>query len=196
MNHQSLRAIVSFLVLSLLLLGCSRTQPVHPHFPATIAPNSKPIEDSAPYWCDFVPKKAFSAVTGIHGGIYERREGWLSYTGLCLVYRKPPIAPLSVRWAENGLEVIQRQEKFYGEFDPLPLASNLGRGFTVNAPDPMGGRPFYVIAAFRCGRITPWLSIDLSHVAAGRNATQDLSDLMRIAETRFGALHQCTPKPL
>lgn len=180
----------------LLLLGCSKAEPEHSHLPPLVTRNDGSIENAAPYWCDFIPQKAFSAIIGVASGAYERREGWFSYTGLCLVYKNSPPALMGVSWAENGLEVIQRQEKFYGEFNPLPLASNLGRGFTVNAPDPMGGRPFYVIAAFRCGRITPWLSIDLSHVAAGRNATQDLSDLMRIAETRFGALHQCTPKPL
>lgn len=195
MSHQPHQLIGIALAIGLLLPGCSNTHSKGGHKSTSAAISTEKVKDSAPYWCDFVPQKAFSQIAGISDGAYESRDGWLSYNGTCLVM-KPPTAPLGVSWAENGTEVIQRQEQQYNQFAPTPVPSALGRGFSVNAPDPMAGRPYYVIAAFRCGHISPWIRIDLSQVVSGRNATQDLADLMRIAESRFGELHHCTPKPL
>jgi hypothetical protein len=179
-----------------MVMSCSSNQSKSPGFKPPLITNAAPIRNSPPYWCDLVPQEAFLTITGISGKIYESRDGWLSYNGLCLVYQVPPIAPLGVSWARNGIEIVQRQEERYRRFGLTSLHRELGTGFSVNAPDPMGGRPYYVIATFRCGDISPWLSIDLARVAYGRNATQDLSDLMRIAESRFGELHGCMAKPL
>jgi hypothetical protein len=80
-------------------------------------------------------------------------------------------------------------------FGPTVLPAALGRGFTVKTSEVEGERPHYVIATFRCGSIQPWLSIDILQVSPGRDATKDLTDLMRVAEQRFGKLHHCTPQP-
>ncbi|MDX6433994.1 MAG: hypothetical protein QOE54_6360, partial [Streptosporangiaceae bacterium] len=61
--------------------------------------------------------------------------------------------------------------------------------------DSITGRPNHVIALFRCGTREPWLGIELRQVSHGRDAIKDLTQLMRIAEHRFGKLHHCTPMP-
>ena len=42
----------------------------------------------------------------------------------------------------------------------------------------------------------PWLSLDVSKVQDGRDYQEDLTALMRIAEKRFGVLHECEPGPV
>jgi hypothetical protein len=101
-----------------------------------------------------------------------------------------------VSWAQDGLEVVQRQEAAFASERPTTLPAMLGKGFTVNTPGAITGRPYYTIATFRCGATSPWLRIDLARVIQGRDRIKDMISLMRIAEQRFGLLHHCAPKPL
>jgi hypothetical protein len=80
--------------------------------------------------------------------------------------------------------------------DLKPLASELGLGFSAYAPGEDEAAPYAVAAVFQCGGQEFAIDIDLRRVSSGRNATKDLTDLMRIAQRRFGQLHKCTPKPL
>jgi hypothetical protein len=54
-------------------------------------------------------------------------------------------------------------------------------------------QPYRVSANFRCDSKERMLDIYLAQVAKGRDALKDLIDLMRIAQKRYGELHNCTP---
>ncbi|WP_344458422.1 hypothetical protein [Actinocorallia aurantiaca] len=82
------------------------------------------------------------------------------------------------------------------DYRPAWLEESLGYGFTVYAPSHPGDRPYYAISTFRCGQHEPWLRIDISKVQDGRDYQEDLTALMRIAEKRFGVLHECEPGPV
>ena len=136
-------------------------------------------------------------ITGEGGFLEEVRSGWSHKKGLCLLKGESEVWPLGVNWSlREGLEVVNRQSaKFHGhELGRLP--DGLGHGFLVNAPSYAGDRPYYVIAHFRCGEMEPWLSLDISKVQDGRDYQEDLTALMRIAEKRFGVLHECEPGPV
>jgi hypothetical protein len=181
--------------LALLTFGCVSSNGTPKRHPSPSS-TPRPVADSSPYWCDFIPQQAFSEITGIHGYSHEHRDGWSASGGECLVYSAASTPPLGVSWADDGPQVVRRQESLYASLGPTLLPAPLGLGFTVNAPDPLSGRPYYTIAAFRCGKMTPWIRFDLMQITQGRNETNDMISLMKIAEQRFGVLHNCTPRPL
>ncbi|WP_443184020.1 hypothetical protein [Nonomuraea sp. 3N208] len=47
---------------------------------------------------------------------------------------------------------------------------------------------------FRCGDERPWMGIDFSEVAKGRNVVADSIELLRIARSRYGEIHKCKPE--
>jgi hypothetical protein len=75
---------------------------------------------------------------------------------------------------------------------PQPLPTELGTGYSAYSPR-TAKLPYAAEALFRCGAHEPWIFLALRSIAPGRNATEDLIGLMRIAERRFGVLHHCTP---
>jgi hypothetical protein len=152
-----------------------------------------------PYWCDVVPQAALSRISGMdHSALEEQRSGWQSDHGTCLVRSGQSTSELGLSWnAKDAIKTVVRMEGIYKQqFTPVRLPTTLGQGFAVKTAEANGERPYYVIAAFRCGSIQPWLRIDLLNVSPGRNMTKDLTDLMQIAEQRFGKRHRCTPGPI
>lgn len=158
----------------------------------------QPIIDKAPYWCDFVPYVALSRITGLQAAkLTEAKDGWLRDQGLCLVRDTNENGALGIDWSQRDARMTtDLQARRYQQYRPAWLPKLLGYGFAVKSIDNISNRPYYVIAAFTCGRAQPWLSIDLRQVSPGRNFVQDLTALMRIAEQRFGTLHGCSPMPL
>jgi hypothetical protein len=109
--------------------------------------------------------------------------------------------PLGVGWlTENAKEKVSgrmaRIRADINNHDFKPLPSQLGLGFSAYAPAEDEAAPYAVAAVIRCGGQELAIDIDLRRVSPGRNATKDLTDLMRIAQRRFGQLHHCAPKPL
>ncbi|MFG1964539.1 hypothetical protein [Nonomuraea sp. NPDC049028] len=58
---------------------------------------------------------------------------------------------------------------------------------------PFANQPYRVSAKFRCSGIERMIDIFLPQIAKGRDAIKDLTELMRIAQTRYGHLYNCTP---
>lgn len=184
--------------ISMILAGCSKGGATRSNSP-TPTISASDITNSAPYWCDFIPQKSFAIITGIDSGVYEHKDGWKNDQGLCLVYDEPPHAPLGIDWGSiNGRQkvdlVTQKYESGNKVRDarPIRLPAPLGYGVILTEAT-WSDRPFYTISTFRCGDSIPWLSIDLSQVSPGRDPIKDMTELMRIAERRFGDLHRCTP---
>ncbi|RBQ21897.1 hypothetical protein DP939_04275 [Spongiactinospora rosea] len=85
----------------------------------------------------------------------------------------------------------------FARFGPVPLPADLGKGSVLLLDDPPGSvtDPYDVVGVFRCGGVRPWINISLARVAEGRDAVRDLTELMRIAQRRYGELHGCVPRP-
>lgn len=182
-----------------ILTGCMYRHPAEPSTsirPHTVSADLRSVVDAPPYWCDIVPKEALSRIIGLDQGVFkEQRSGWKSDHGNCLVGSGGPTSQLGLSWgAKHGMRTVNRMEGIYEQqFAPVRLPAELGHGFTAVTSDASGERPYYVIAAFRCGPIQPWLRIDLLNISPGRDAAKDLTALMRIAEQRFRKLHDCAP---
>jgi hypothetical protein len=166
------------------------------HTPTAV--DTAAISSSGPYLCDLIPETALRQITGFSGELLTGWDGPQTDNGLCLV-RSPGVqpSPLGLDWSyHEGRRILQEQRYNY-QIDLLkPLPQDLGDGFAASGgTDSITGRPNHVIALFRCGTREPWLGIELRQVSHGRDAIKDLTQLMRIAEHRFGKLHHCTPMP-
>lgn len=166
----------------------------------TESPDLRPVTDSAPYWCELVPMKAFQNVTGIAGDLVEHWSAHRADSGSCLVRDQNQYGPLAVGWLTDDAKkkVAGRMEKIRTSIrndNPKRLPSRLGFGFSAYAPGELESKPYVAAVAFRCGGRELSIDISLRRISAGRDATKDLTDLMRIAQRRFGELYDCSPKP-
>lgn len=189
------RIPVSLICAVLMLAGCEPVQEDSNTARATRPLPVQSITDTAPYLCDLVPERPFLSTIGTTGSLTDEWSGNMTETGLCLAYSGQKEASLGIQWAyTDGERVIRRQQEQFSDSVIHPLPPGLGRGFaSTSAARP---RVNYVIALFRCGEKRPWLRIDFAPVVRGRDAVRDMTDLMRIAERRFGVLHKCRPGPL
>lgn len=160
------------------------------------SPVKEAVADSAPYLCELVPERAFRAVTAVSAALTSDWDGAQTDNGLCLAFTADQKAPLGLTWSYlNGERTIRFQRKKWADDTAHKLPPDLGEGLAVVIPTAGAiARPNYVIALFGCGKKRPWISIDFAPVVRGRDAVQDMFDFMRIAEKRFGEIHQCTPR--
>ncbi|MGI5165102.1 hypothetical protein ACQEU3_12165 [Spirillospora sp. CA-253888] len=156
------------------------------------------MAQTAPYLCDLVPEKAFRRVVGSNTALTANwSNGPQPDNGQCLV-RTPGQEPLlGVTWSLNdGEKVIKVQRAQSRAKLERDLPAELGDGVALLFPQSgMTPRPNFSVAMFRCGERKPWISIDFVPVVRGRDAVQDMTDFMRIAQKRFGEIHKCTPRP-
>lgn len=194
-SYRRRRIQVSLICAVLVFAGCESADESS-NTPRITRPQPvRPIIDTAPYLCDLVPERSFLDAIGTTGSLTDEWSGNLTDTGLCLAYSGQNEASLGIQWAyTDGDRVVRRQQKQYADNVLHSLPPDLGRGFaSTSAARP---RINYVIALFRCREKRPWLRIDFVAVVRGRDAVRDMTDLMRIAERRFGVLHKCRPGPL
>jgi hypothetical protein len=149
-----------------------------------------------PYWCDLVPRRALSRVTGVSSDLSEiRNAGANENSSMCSVKDRERYGPLAVQWnVTGGRNEIAEWMKDVASDRPTRLPAKLGFGFTVYSQS-VSRLPYFTASAFECGPRDAWIEIFVRGISAGRDATKDLTDLMRIAQRRFGAIHHCTPKP-
>jgi hypothetical protein len=163
-------------------------------------PDVRPVVDSAPYWCDMVPKEAFRRVSGVAGNLVEHWSARRVENGSCIVRDSKEYGPLSIGWLKNGAKkkVSGRMKDIRADLsneDLKMLPTQLGFGFTAFAPSELESAPYVAAVVFHCGGDELSLNLDLRRVSQGRDATGDLTDLMRIAQQRFGKIHHCMPRP-
>jgi hypothetical protein len=176
-----------------------RSQPVLSHSPPP-SPHSTAagtLDDSAPYWCDLVPKKALIRVTGISSRLREVRSVAVDEDGsLCGVRDSEKYGPLVVEWNTTGgsNEIASRMKDVAAE-RPARLPPQLGTGFVASASTAYE-LPLLAAATFGCGSPDAWIDIFLRRTAPGRDVVADLTGLMRVAQRRFGVIHRCTPRPV
>jgi hypothetical protein len=191
-----MRLVVALLITAFGLVGCTGGGD-REESPPPSRGDPAPVVDDAPYLCDFVPERTFRNITGLSIPLRPKWDGAQTGNGLCLASTSGREAPLGVAWSySRGNEILKLQRDKYRDDRPIRLPKSLGDGFAVAMRTDVGiTRPNYVIALFRCDKRQPWLRIDFDPVVKGRNVVRDMIDLMRIAQKRFGEIHQCTPQP-
>jgi hypothetical protein len=184
--------------LLLLTAACTPESDVVP----TPAPALQPISDSAPYVCGLVPEQAFRLASGVTESLSEKTNGD-EKSGECRAPDRTP-HPLEVGWLQVGggtsqehLDfVMDDRRELYSRHGGVALPADLGDGIAGYMPDSIfADQPYRVSAKFRCGDRERMIDIYLARVAEGRDGIRDLIDLMRIAQKRYGQLHDCTPRP-
>lgn len=184
------KAISSALLVLALASGCTRD---NVDKPPAITASSAPIVDSQPYWCDFMPQQAVRAITGITVPLTESKEGVPSSHGQCSLRNE--YNRLSLLWSAGmGDEVLEIARKNFGRKQLSALPADLGVGLIAYTGDVPRTKPYYTMMLFRCDGKRPWISVDLSEVAKGRDPVRDLTELLRITRKRYGEIHHCTPR--
>ncbi|MEV4838639.1 hypothetical protein AB0K05_29340 [Nonomuraea sp. NPDC049486] len=116
-----------------------------------------------------------------HGGCLLRNE----YTRFSLNW--------SIRGGDNALDLAQEN---FGRRRLADLPPDLGKGLIAYTEGEPRTGPYVAFILFRCGDKRPWMGIDFSEVAKGRNVVADLVALLRIARDRFGEIHRCSPEAM
>ncbi len=113
--------------------------------------------------------------------------------GLCGVKDTEKYGPLSLTWdLTTGRDLLVSGLKQVADDHPQRLPAALGSGFVVYSPS-TSHLPYAAGSLFHCGSRDPWIYLALRSVTHGRDATKDLTALVRIAEKRFGEVHRCKP---
>lgn len=82
----------------------------------------------------------------------------------------------------------------YTRYGGVKLPTDLGDGMTAHLMNsPLADQPYRTSAKFLCGGKERMIDIFLAKIAKGRDAIKDMTELMRIAQTRYGHLYNCTP---
>ena len=157
---------------------------------------SRPVTDSPPYWCDLVPRRALTQVSGLSTNLSEiRNAGATKDRAICGVRDKERYGPLVVQWnVTGGRDEIAAWMKDVASDHPIALPAPLGSGFIVYSQS-QSRLPYFTASAFGCGTRDAWIEIFVRSVSSGRDVIRDLTDLMQVAQERFGKLHRCTPRP-
>ncbi|MEV1239907.1 hypothetical protein [Nonomuraea sp. NPDC049750] len=109
---------------------------------------------------------------------------------------------LEVWWMQEGRGMprehldflMDDRRKVYTSNSGVVLPTDLGDGMAAYLPNPpLTDQPYQVSAKFRCGSKARLIDIFLPQVAKGRDAIKDMTELMRIAQKRYGHLYNCTP---
>ncbi|MFI7466901.1 hypothetical protein [Nonomuraea sp. NPDC049646] len=171
-----------------LSVGCAQQNPSPPE--PTASP--QPVSDSGPYWCDVVPQEAIRTISGLAIPLEENKDGVPATHGACSLRNEYNRFSLnwSIRDGEGALELAREN---FGKKRLSELPADLGKGliaFTGNSPRT---KPYVAFMLFRCGNDRPWMGMDVSQVAQGRDLVKDFTDLLRIARERYGRLHDCVP---
>jgi hypothetical protein len=90
--------------------------------------------------------------------------------------------------------VLNDRRQVYSRHGGVKLPTDLGDGLAAYLPDaPFADQPYRIVAKFRCDRREHLITIYLAQIVKGRDAIKDMTELMRIAQKRYGHLYNCTP---
>jgi hypothetical protein len=190
------RQHVALTILVLLAAACASEKPII----STPVPAPQPIVDSAPYLCKLVPEQAFRLVSGATGPLVERIDG-TEENGDCRAPDAHP-RPLQVWWMREGSGMprehldflMEDRRQIYAKHGGVALPKDLGDGLVAYLPNsPFADEPYRASAKFRCGGKERLIDIYLARIAKGRDAMKDLTELMYIAQKRYGKLYNCKP---
>jgi hypothetical protein len=174
-----------------LISGCSNSDTPPAALATTAVP--RPVSDSSPYWCDVIPQQAVRLISGLSIPLEEHRDGVPTTHGGCLLRNE--FTRFSLNWSiREGDKALDLAQENFGRHHLADLPPDLGKGLIAYTKDEPRTGPYVAFMLFRCGNHKPWMGLDFSEVAEGRNVVADLTALLRIARQRYGEIHRCTPK--
>ncbi|WP_327102494.1 hypothetical protein [Nonomuraea glycinis] len=147
-----------------------------------------------------IPEQAFRLVSGVTEPLVEKTDGD-EKVGSC---KAPGTSPrhLTVWWMQEGpgmplrhLEsLLDGRRNIYTSHGGVDLPTELGDGMAAYLTNGLlATEPYQVSAKFRCDSKERMIDIHLTQVAKGRDAFKDLTELMRIAQKRYGEVYDCAP---
>ncbi|MEU7861797.1 hypothetical protein [Nonomuraea sp. NPDC049141] len=90
--------------------------------------------------------------------------------------------------------LMNDRRQVYATHGGVTLPKDLGDGLAAYVQSaPFANQPYRVSAKFHCGSKERLIDIYLPQVTKGRDAIKDMTELMRIAQKRYGHLYNCTP---
>ncbi|MGW4411572.1 hypothetical protein ACWEJ6_46625 [Nonomuraea sp. NPDC004702] len=191
MSSRALATYLSVLLALALTSGCTKQN--DPPLPPAATADLRPVTDSGPYWCDVIPQQAVRLISGLSIPLEESKDGVPTTNGGCLLRNE--YTRFSLNWSiRGGDEALDLAHENFGKSRVADLPSDLGKGLVAYTGDAPRTGPYVAFILFRCGDKRPWMGIDFSEVAKDRNMIADLITLLRIARSRYGEIHQCTPK--
>ena len=174
----------SFIVTS-LLASCSSSSDHH----ATAKPNLGPVRDSAPYWCQLIPRRSLQTAISVKGQLKQDQDIDLgSSDSTCEVGTEAKL-PLEVELALSDEAKLQEKDEFAHNRPEMTLPADLGKALFREAPAPPD---FGISAGFSCDKKPVWIRIVIRSLADGRDPKIDLPAFLRIAEDRYSKLARCT----
>ncbi|MGH3380068.1 MAG: hypothetical protein ACRDP6_35590, partial [Actinoallomurus sp.] len=129
-------------------------------------------------------------MNGASAHLFELRNSTATKDStICGVKDKETYGLLGVQWdVTGGRAEIAEWTKDLASDHPTALPAQLGTGFIVYSLKE-SKLPYFTASTFGCGTREPFIEIFVRGFSQGRNTTEDLTDLMRFAQRRFGALH-------
>jgi hypothetical protein len=185
--------LIAGLATLLTAIGCAapKAEVVSP-----LTPDTRPVVDLAPYWCIFVSQEALRRITGLSRALTEHATGDWRTSGQCRVETANHAQVLTTHWSATGdsRRVLRDAYKSWRHDHPFQLPAELGNGFgSLPRAIPQNAQPYYVISSFTCGTANPRITLEISSITPGRNAANDLIEMMRVAQKRYGRLFSCAP---
>ncbi|WP_327584371.1 hypothetical protein OHA25_52690 [Nonomuraea sp. NBC_00507] len=90
--------------------------------------------------------------------------------------------------------LMDDRRSVYTRHGGITLPADVGHGMAAYLTNsPLDDQPYRVSAKFRCGGKDRMIDIFLAQIAKGRDAIKDMTELMRIAQKRYGELYDCAP---
>ncbi|WP_043635473.1 hypothetical protein [Nonomuraea candida] len=170
--------------------GCVQ-QSSPPPTKTTAAP--QPVTDSSPYWCDVIPQEAIRTISGLAIPLDENKDGVPTTHGACSLRNE--YNRFSLNWSiRDGEGALDRARANFGRKQLSELPADLGRGLIAYTGNSPRTKPYVAFMLFRCDDNRPWMGMDVSQVAQGRDPVKDFTALLRIARERYGRLHDCVPE--
>jgi hypothetical protein len=187
------RFLRALLGISLLAGACTTTDPVSA--PASAPP--KPIADSSPYLCSLVPEQAIRLMFDASGPITDLTSG-AKTSGQCSAPRTHPYL-LYIAWSqEDGKRtredlnrLLADKKRVYSQHGGVSLPADLGDGMVAKVPSGLPNLPYEAAVKFPCGGKERYLTFSIAAVAQGRDAFQDMIELLRIVQKRYAELNKC-----
>ncbi|NRQ38599.1 hypothetical protein HII36_43265 [Nonomuraea sp. NN258] len=191
MPARALITVIGALLALVSSSGCPREPPSPPPKPTV---DTRAIVDVGPYWCDVIPRQAVRIISGLSLPLTESTWGVPTTHGGCLL--RNGYTRFSLYWsARGGDQALDLALENFGSRRLAGLPADLGEGLIAYTGESSGTNPYVVFMLFRCGDERPWMGIDFSEAAKGRNVVADSIALLRIARHRYGEIHECTDKP-
>ncbi|MFF4195779.1 hypothetical protein [Nonomuraea sp. NPDC001831] len=176
----------------LLAVSAAACTPGRTTTPAqTPSPVRRPVADAPPYLCNFVPRAALAELTGYTGSYKAGPNSRHPVGNTCVVSNDERSLVITSYDVSARPEIFETFAAHGKDGSPVQLPPELGKGQIHDFKARL--YPFRSAGVwFRCGAASPFIGITIMRNPA-RDQDDDLVQLVRIAQRRYGEMFACTP---